>query len=198
MNAPPSDTPVPGPASEPTSGQASAQASTQTAGPAFGAPLRTLPLRAPLTWLRLGWRDFTRCPWIGLFYGTCFTTMGWALLFTFRQAPPYVLALSAGFLLVGPFLCLGMYQASRHLERGEKPDLGDSLLAWEKRMGTLAIFGLVLMVLEMLWARSSLVIFALSFDGMPDFKGSLMALVDPEQRRVHRRLHRGSAASSRP
>ena len=175
MNAPPSDTPVPGPASDPTSGQASAQ----TPGPAFGAPLRTLKLADPLTWLRLGWRDFTRCPWIGLFYGTCFTTMGWALLFTFRQAPPYVLALSAGFLLVGPFLCLGMYQASRHLERGEKPDLGDSLLAWETRMGTLAIFGLVLMVLEMLWARSSLVIFALSFDGMPDFKGSLMALVDP-------------------
>jgi uncharacterized membrane protein len=35
-------------------------------------------------------------------------------------------------------------------------------------------------VLEMLWGRATLVIFAVSFDGMPDFKGSLLALLDPE------------------
>ena len=62
----------------------------------------------------------------------------------------------------------------------KKPDLGESLLAWTGSLSTLGVFGLVLLVLEMLWARSSLVIFALSFDGMPDFKGSLMALVDPQ------------------
>ena len=38
----------------------------------------------------------------------------------------------------------------------------------------------MLLVLEMLWGRASLVIFAVSFDGMPDFKGSLLALLDPE------------------
>jgi uncharacterized membrane protein len=43
----------------------------------------------------------------------------------------------------------------------------------------LAIFGFVLLVLEMLWGRASLVVFAVSFDGMPDFKGSLLALLDP-------------------
>jgi len=35
-------------------------------------------------------------------------------------------------------------------------------------------------VLEMLWARASLVVFALTFEGtMPDFAGSLRSLVDP-------------------
>jgi hypothetical protein len=38
----------------------------------------------------------------------------------------------------------------------------------------------VLLVLEMLWGRATLVVFAVSFDGMPDFKGSLMALLDPD------------------
>jgi uncharacterized membrane protein len=32
----------------------------------------------------------------------------------------------------------------------------------------------------MLWGRATLVVFAVSFDGMPDFKGSLLALLDPE------------------
>ena len=98
----------------------------------------------------------------------------------YQNAAAYVLALSAGFLLVGPFLCLGLYRASQTLERGEPPDFGDSLLAWGTRTGTLAIFGFVLLVLEMLWGRAALVVFAVSFDGMPDFKGSLTALLDPE------------------
>lgn len=142
--------------------------------------LRTLGFGDPLRWLARGWADFRRAPLIGLFYGACFMVMGWALLKVYENAPAYTLALSAGFLLMGPFLCLGLYRASQRLEAGQKPDLGDSLLAWDTRTGQLAIFGLVLLVLEMLWGRATLVIFAVSFDGMPDFKGSLLALLDPE------------------
>lgn len=134
----------------------------------------------PLHWLALGWRDFLRAPGIGLFYGGCFMVMGWALLKVYESAPAYTLALSAGFLLMGPFLCLGLYRVSQRLEAGERPDFGDSLMAWDTRTGPLAIFGLVLLVLEMLWGRATLVVFAVSFDGMPDFKGSLLALLDPE------------------
>jgi uncharacterized membrane protein len=142
--------------------------------------LRPLGPGAPFRWLRLGWRDFIRAPLIGAFYGAAFMVMGWALLKMFEHAPAYVLALSAGFLLMGPFLCLGLYRVSQRLEAGEKPDFGDSLLAWDTRIGQLAIFGFVLLVLEMLWGRATLVVFAVSFDGMPDFKGSLMALLDPD------------------
>jgi len=104
------------------------------------AVLQPLGLAAPWRWLALGWRDFRRCPGIGLFYGGCFMAMGWALMTLFQHAPAYVLAMSAGFLLAGPFLCLGLYQASRRIEQGRQPDLGDSLLAWDQRTGTLAIF----------------------------------------------------------
>jgi uncharacterized membrane protein len=167
-SGPTSPPPVPAPAPEPDDGRAPV------------ITLNRLTLGDPLRWLSLGWRDFIRCPGIGLFYGACFMVMGWALMWVYRQAPAYMLALSAGFLLMGPFLCLGLYRASQRLEQGEKPDFGDSLLAWDTRTAQLGIFGFVLLVLEMLWGRATLVIFAVSFDGMPDFKGSLLALLDPE------------------
>jgi uncharacterized membrane protein len=147
---------------------------------AFDIPLRRLGFGDPVQWLRLGLRDFSRAPAIGLFYGGCFVAMGWALLTVYEHAPAYVLALSAGFLLLGPFLCMGLYRVSRQLEHGERPDFTRSLLAWTTCTGTLAIFGFVLLVLEMLWGRAALVIFAVSFDGMPDFKGSLTMLLNPE------------------
>ena len=143
-------------------------------------PLNPLRPADPLRWLALGWRDFVRAPAIGLFYGACFGAMGGLLLVMFQRAPAYVLALSAGFLLVGPFLCLGLYDVSRRLERGEPPAFGASLTAWKTRTGTMAIFGGALLILEMLWGRASLIVFALSFDGMPDFRGSLLALLEPK------------------
>jgi uncharacterized membrane protein len=145
----------------------------------MAVPLNQLGLRDPLRWLALGLRDFRRAPVIGLFYGAVFMVMGWALLKVYEHAPAYTLALSAGFLLMGPFLCLGLYRVSQRLEAGQKPDFGDSLLAWDTRSAQLGLFGFVLLVLEMLWGRATLVIFAVSFDGMPDFKGSLLALLDP-------------------
>jgi uncharacterized membrane protein len=157
-----------------------ADRSGETAAAPRGIELRTLRWGDPLRWLALGWKDFTRAPAIGVFYGLCFMVMGWAILKVYEHAPAYTLALSAGFLLMGPFLCLGLYRVSQRLENGEKPDFGDSLLAWDTRTGQLAIFGFVLLVLEMLWGRATLVVFAVSFDGMPDFKGSLMALLSPD------------------
>jgi uncharacterized membrane protein len=147
---------------------------------AFAIPLRTLSFADPLRWLALGWQDYRRSPGIGMFYGVVFIVMGWAIQKVFEHAPPYTLALSGGFLLVGPFLCLGIYRVSQRLEQGQKPEISDSVLAWQTRMGQLGIFGFVLLVLEMLWARATLVVFAVTFDGMPDFKGSLLALLNPE------------------
>lgn len=144
----------------------------------FDIPLRPLSVRDPLRWIALGWADFARAPAIGLFFGACFVGMGWALLKVFENAPAYVLALSAGFLLAGPFLCMGLYHASRQLEHGARPDLPGALLAWRRKADTLAIFGFVLLVLELLWGRASLVVFAVTFDSMPDFKGSVLKLLD--------------------
>ena len=147
---------------------------------AFSIPLRTLGFADPLRWLAAGWQDYRRAPAMGMFYGVVFIVMGWAIAKVFEHAPPYTLALSGGFLLLGPFLCLGIYRVSQRLEQGVKPGFADSVLAWQTKISQLGIFGFVLLVLEMLWARATLVVFAVTFDGMPDFKGSLLALLDPD------------------
>ena len=182
MLSPAPPPPAPGPLVAPdrSSTAAAEEAPSLAPAPRTGIVLRQLSFADPLRWLALGWADFKRAPGIGLFYGACFTVMGWALMRVYEHAPAYLLALSAGFLLVAPFLCLGIYHVSREFQAGRQPDFGASLMAWDARMGQLGIFAFVLLVLEMLWARSTLVIFAVTFDGMPDFKGSILALFDPK------------------
>lgn len=146
----------------------------------FSLPLADLGPGAPLRWLALGWQDFRAAPRIGLFYGLCFLLMGHALWWVFRAAPAYVLALSAGFLLMGPFLCLGLYHASRALGAGQTPSLQESLVAWKPTKGTMAIFAGVLLILEMLWGRASLVVFAVTFNTMPSTENLLAELLRVE------------------
>jgi len=147
----------------------------------FSLRLAELRPSDPFRWLQLGWADFKRCPRIGLFYGLCFFAMGHALLAVFQSAPAYVLALSAGFLLMGPFLCLGLYDASQAMQtHSHRPSLRASLLAWQPTKGTMAIFAGVLLILEMLWGRASLVVFAVSFNTMPEKANLLAMLLDPE------------------
>lgn len=152
------------------------------AGPSvFALELAQLKPSDTVNWLKLGWADFKRCPRIGLFYGLCFFAMGHALLAVFQNAPAYVLALSAGFLLMGPFLCLGLYDASKAMQtHSHRPSLRASLMAWKPTKGTMGIFAGVLLILELLWGRASLVIFAVTFNTMPDSQHLLAQLLDPE------------------
>jgi uncharacterized membrane protein len=147
----------------------------------FSLELAELKMGDPIRWIQLGWADFVRCPRIGLFYGLCFFAMGHALMAVFQSAPEYMLALSAGFLLMGPFLCLGLYDASKAMQtQSHRPSLRASLQAWRPTRGTMAIFAGVLLILEMLWGRAALVVFAVSFNTMPEKANLLAMLIDPE------------------
>ena len=147
----------------------------------FSLTLTDLRMSDPIRWIQLGWADFVRCPRIGLFYGLCFFAMGHALLAVFENAPEYMLALSAGFLLMGPFLCLGLYDASKAMQtHSHRPSLRASLQAWRPTKSTMAIFAGVLLILEMLWGRAALVVFAVSFNTMPEKANLLAMLIDPE------------------
>lgn len=146
----------------------------------FSLPLKTLDAAAPFRWVRHGWHDYLCCPKTGIFYGLTFFAMGHALWWVFKSAPAYVLALSAGFLLLGPFLCLGLYHASRSIQQGRVPSLRESMLAWRPSVGAMSIFAGVLLVLEMVWGRASLVVFAVAFTPIPGIEDTLRQVLHPD------------------
>ena len=145
------------------------------------AHMRPLGLLDPLRWLRAGWADFRAAPGIGLFYGACFWGMALVLGLVFRSRPEYVMSIASGCLLLGPFLAMGLYEVSRRREAGERPTLGASATCWEPHLRSLALLVLVLIVLELLWGRASLVVFAVFFyTGMPSTTGVMRAIFNPE------------------
>jgi len=136
---------------------------------------------APFRWLALGWQDLKAQPAIGLFYGACFWAMALTLGLVFRAKPEYAMSIASGCLLVGPFLAMGLYEVSRRREQGLAPDLESSLTCWDTHIRSMGMLVLVLIVLELLWGRASLVVFAVFFNtGMPSTTGVLNAVFNPE------------------
>lgn len=143
-------------------------------------PLRRVGALRPLVWLQLGWKDFCEAPRASLFYGLCFAAMGWLLNVVLANAPEYISALSCGFLLVGPLLALGLYDISRRIEN-EKSGMLGSIFSMRGRWSNIGILALVLAVIMMVWARASLIVFALFYNkGMPTMQGFLSHLFSLE------------------
>jgi len=141
----------------------------------------TLGFTDPFRWLARGWQDLWAAKGIALFYGTCFWLMAMLLRAIFYHLPEYTMSIASGCVLVGPFLAMGLYEVSRRRERGEAPDIVYSLTCWDSHLGSMGMLVLVLIVLELLWGRASLVVFAVFFNtGMPSTAGVLQAVFNPE------------------
>jgi uncharacterized membrane protein len=134
-----------------------------------------------LRWLSAGVRDMLAHPAISLFYGVAFWLMALSLGTVFQSKPEYTMSIASGCLLVGPFLALGLYEVSRRREMGELPDFRSSLTCWSSHVRSMGMLVLVLIVLELLWGRASLVVFAVFFNtGMPSTTGVMQAVFNPE------------------
>jgi uncharacterized membrane protein len=118
---------------------------------------------APLRWLAQGARDFRDRPLPSLFYGLCFAAMGWLLGALLRPAPGTMMAMTAGFLLVGPFMAMGLYEVARRAEAGLPCELSATTDAWRRNLSNIAILGIGMGVLLALWARTSMMVIAIFF-----------------------------------
>ncbi|WBY01981.1 DUF2189 domain-containing protein [Ramlibacter tataouinensis] len=142
--------------------------------------LRAITLADPLRWLARGARDLRAAPGISLFYGLCFWGMALLLGAVFRRMPEYTVSFVSGCFLLGPFLAMGLYEVSRRHEQGVAQDFAGSLTCWDRHLGSMGLLVLVLTLLELLWGRASLVVFAVFFDtGMPTTASVLQAVFNP-------------------
>lgn len=139
--------------------------------------VRAIDMAAPLRWIGAGFRDFLAMPSASLFYGAALALMGYLLTNFYGGA--IGIAFTTGFLLVGPFLAIGLYDLSRQRAAGKHPRLGPSLSAWNDNLPAIGFYAAILMLSLAVWARVSVVIIALFFpDGVESFTALLAALRD--------------------
>lgn len=151
---------------------------------AVGIPeIRIVGFDAPLRWLIAGWGDLRRAGSASLFYGACFMIAGWAIQAVFAHAYALFAALITGFLLLAPLLAMGLYDLSRRMEQGEAPLLAPTLTAWRPNLANVSVLAVVLAIVLLVWARASMVLFALFFDasGLPTFAAVVRSVFAFEQ-----------------
>jgi uncharacterized membrane protein len=138
-----------------------------SASPDVLAEPARIPFDAPWIWLASGWRDLWHAPVVGMTYGAIFAGMALAMaigLFGF-EAHSLFPALAGGFLLIAPFLAMGLYETSRRIEAGEPVSLGSALLAGFHAKGQMAFFGVVLMIVFLIWMELAFVLLVLFMGG---------------------------------
>lgn len=143
--------------------------------------VRDITFDAPFRWLSRGLDDLKASPGPSLFYGVCFALMGFLVSFVFRNAYAYTSSLISGFMLLGPFVALGLYELSRRHEAGEPLKLAPTLIAWRRNSGSIGVYSVIMIIIFLVWARASLVIFALFYTSeMPSLTGFMRQVVSFE------------------
>lgn len=123
--------------------------------------IRRVAADRPWHWLRAGWQDLRANPLPSLAYGLLFALGGDLIILALLETPHLVTVSISGFFLVAPLLAAGLYELSRKTEAGEKILFIDSLKCFGRNGQSLALFGLILALIALMWERFSAVAFAL-------------------------------------
>lgn len=131
--------------------------------------MRDLPARAARDWLAAGWADFRSSPAQSLAYGGFVVGLSYAVLWALAASGLFYLALPAisGFLIVGPFLAIGLYALARRRAEGKTTTLRQMLLVRPAAGPQLAYAGLLLGLLVLFWLRAADLLYALFFGYAP-------------------------------
>lgn len=133
---------------------------------------RNLPMLEGRRWLAAGWQDFWNGPSSSLAYGVGVFLLSFAFVWILVGfGRDYILFPAlAGFLIVAPFLAIGLYEKSRAIGEGRSITLG-SMVRVRPRAGAQVFFtGLLLSLLMLLWTRAAVLLWSLFF-GVTAFPG---------------------------
>jgi uncharacterized membrane protein len=140
---------------------------------------RDIPASAAFAWLRAGWADLSADPLPSVAYGAFLVVLSYAILFLLNATGLLYLALPAvsGFLIVGPFLAIGLYEKSRRRGEGGRATLAEMVLLRPASGAQLAFAGLLLGLLILFWIRAADLLYALFF-GLNPFPGAADAFAN--------------------
>ena len=124
-------------------------------------PVRVVPVGAPFGWLADGWSDFTRAFWPSLFHGLVVTFAGFAIAAIAARFWPILPGAFSGFVLIAPILATGLYELSRRLDRGERPNIAQAIDAWKRGTRPLVWMGVGLASAATAWVLVSALFVAL-------------------------------------
>jgi uncharacterized membrane protein len=126
---------------------------------------RHLPVTAAFGWLARGAGDFVAFPILSLGYGILVFLISVACVWTMivLRWDYFLLPALAGFMIVGPILAVGLYEASRAREEGRAPSIRTAIRFRPGTLAQLFFAGLLLSLLLMLWMRAAVLIYALFF-----------------------------------
>jgi uncharacterized membrane protein len=148
---------------QPVSAKAAPDASSSYALP----QPRRVPFDAPWMWLAAGWRDMWLIPSISVAYGLLFAILASAMVvgLWLVGALSVLPAVAGGLILMGPFVAVGLYEASRQLSHGERPTGPGVVRAGLRRSTQLAFFGAFLLFAFMVWMQMALILLMLFLAG---------------------------------
>ncbi len=138
---------------------------SKTSSDAFLPPVLAIVLDQPLQWLALGFKDFSKSPWLSTLHGLVLAILG-AVITWLAHDRFWLLAGSlSGFLVIAPVLATSLYAMSRAMERGEKVNfqlLINTWSQWHLRLRhqpdsywSLIRFGLLLALAATGWVMTS-------------------------------------------
>jgi uncharacterized membrane protein len=108
--------------------------------------IRSVTADQPFHWLREGANDLIKAWPLSLFYGVVYALLGYGLVSAAEAKPHLAMALTSGFVFVGPVLATVFYCLSHRLEHHHKlPKLFVPLLSWRANPGSLGLYAVMLL-----------------------------------------------------
>lgn len=126
--------------------------------------------------LKAGWADFAAAPLFGMFFAAAYVIAGVALILLGAGTITWTLTLSLGFPLIAPFAAVGLYEVSRRLEAGERPEWGAVLgVVAAERGRQVPWIGAIVVIAFLFWTFFAHMLFALIM-GLTALKSGEMTL----------------------